>query len=54
VAGGAQLGDDAFCRELCRRVSHCDSPKSPWRSLSSWRARFMADAFEPRWDSDDA
>jgi hypothetical protein len=54
VAGGAQLEDDAFCGELCRRVGHCDSPKSSWRSLSSWRARFRADAFEPRWDSGDA
>jgi hypothetical protein len=48
VTGGAQLEDDALCGDLCRRVGHCDSP------LSSWRARFRADAFEPTWDSDDA
>ena len=48
VTGGAQLEDDALSGELCRRVGHCNSP------LSSWHARFRFDAFEPRWDSDDA
>jgi hypothetical protein len=47
VTRRAQLDDDALCGELCRRVDHCDSP------VSSWLARFRADAFEPRWDSDD-